>query len=288
MNCCACTVNGCRWPEVPELRAASRRDLQIFLRLARAEGWRVPEFERRLLQDDFSGAVQVLGEGEVFCGMVSALAHQRSGWIGNLMVPPRLRRRGYGQSLFAAAVSELERQAVETIWLTASPQGQPLYCRHGFESVGDIERWVLPAGGGARGDVNASGSDWIGLRQADRQVWGESREGLLKALAPGSRAFAHGDAVALLQSDRCLQLLGPWYAPGMCPRGNRLLLQEVMAARNPQLELVVDLLSVSPLRALLAASGFTPQGRTALMVRGDCSGVELQGMVALASLGSMG
>jgi len=272
---------------MPELRAASRRDWQIFERLARGEGWRVPQRELQLLQGPFAEAVQVLGEGEIFCGMISALPHQKSGWIGNLLVPTQLRRRGYGRELFEAALDLLDEQGVASNWLTASPDGQPLYTGYGFKVVGEIERWVLPAVKTQESPSDASEAAWENLRRADRQVWGEARDGLLDGLAPGACAFSFDDATALLQTDQRLQILGPWYSANMCPRGNRMLLQAVLAARKPGLELVVDLVAPSPLKPLLVASGFTCKGKTALMVRGPQE-VELQGMVALASLGSIG
>ena len=271
-----------------ELRAASRRDWQIFERLARSEGWRVPQRELQLLQGPFEEAVQVLGDGDIFCGLISALTHQKSGWIGNLLVPKKLRRRGYGRRLFEAALDELEDRRVVSTWLTASTDGQPLYTGYGFQVVGEIERWVLPVGqAGERGSEDSAVA-WTSLRQSDRSIWGEARDGLLEGLAPVARAFAHQDATALLQTDLHLQILGPWYSANMCPRSNRQLLQEVLEARNPKLELVVDLLSASPLKSLLGASGFVCKGRNALMVRGNPQEVELQSMVSLASLGSIG
>jgi len=273
---------------MPELRAASRRDWQIFERLARSEGWRVPQRELQLLQGPFAEAVQVLGEGEIFCGMVSALSHQQSGWIGNLLVPTQLRRRGYGRMLFEAAMDELAEQGVASIWLTASSDGQPLYAGYGFEVIGEIERWVLPEAKPGNFRVEDSASAWDSLRDSDRLAWGEVRDGLLDGLAPGALAFAYEETTALLQTDQRLQILGPWYSPNMCPRGNRLLLQEVLAARKPKLELVIDLLAPSPLKPLLVASGFACQGRSALMVHGTPHAVALQEMVALASLGSIG
>ncbi len=273
---------------MPEVRAATQRDWQVFRRLAAREKWRVPQLEQRLLQDEFSDAVLVLGEDEAFCGIVSAAHHARSGWIGNLLVPPRLRRQGYGKWLFEAALAALAEAGAASLWLTASPVGRPLYARYAFEPVGCIERWVLPAGGSATHKPRPAAAVWESLRRADAQAWGESRGRLLDGLSSGALVLVEQDAVALLQTDQGMQILGPWYAPKGCPRSNRLLLQRVLELRDPRRELFVDVVADSPVKMLLPASGFTRSGETTLMVRGPRDGVALQEMVALASLGSIG
>jgi len=269
-----------------ELRAATERDWDVFLRLAAGEGWRVPQRERQLLQGKWSEAVQVLGDDEIFCGLISGVCHGHSGWIGNLLVPRRLRSRGLGRRLFGAAVEELEGRGARSLWLTASAQGAPLYARYGFEEVGAIERWILPVSrGGRRATLSRGGHEL--LAAADRRAWGEERSLLFSALTPSSSVLAEGDAVALLQQDSDLEILGPWYAPDACPRANRLLLQQALELRHPRCELVVDVLAASPVKTLLAAAGFTRRGDNLLMARGAHGTVALPEMVSLASLGSI-
>jgi len=273
---------------MPELRAATQRDWQVFRRLAVNEKWRVPQLEQRLLQSEFADAVQLLGEGEAFYGIVSAVHHARSGWIGNLLVPPKLRRQGYGKKLFETALESLTGEGAATVWLTASDEGRLLYERYDFKPVGKIERWVLAPGGKSVHKVQPCSKSREKLRQADLKVWGESRERLLDGLSPGALALSEQDAVALLQTDQRMQILGPWYAPNACPRSNRLLLQAVLESRDSRLELVVDALADSPVKMLLQACGFSFSGETTLMVRGARDAIDLQSMVSLASLGSIG
>jgi N-acetylglutamate synthase-like GNAT family acetyltransferase len=101
------------------IRVACEPDWENFLVLASAEGWRVPRLESRLFQGPWLPFARVLEEGETFCGMVTAVAHQHSGWIGNLIVSKELRGKGYGSQLFLAALSALEEVQLETVWLTA-------------------------------------------------------------------------------------------------------------------------------------------------------------------------
>ena len=83
-------------------------------------------------------------------------------------------------------------------------------------------------------------------------------------------------------------MIGPWYCKQRNGRSNRLLLAQLLAAADPTLEMVIDLICPSPLALLLSAAGFFCLGLAALMVSGDDSGIELSAMLALASLGSVG
>ena len=252
----------------------------------RGGGCRSRELE--LYAGSAGGAAFVLKADSRALGFVTVVAHQRSGWIGNLLVPPDARGRGHGARLFDHAAASLEKSGVETLWLTASAQGQPLYGRRGFRSVDRVVRWAVGGGGAAPAETGAAAED---LYAADRRVWGESRQALLESVTREGRIFAHGETVLLLQAGVELQVLGPWYSREFCPRENRLVLRAALEAAGAG-ELVVDALASAPVAALLAAAGFQPRGECALMVRGGASprhpAGNLSGLVALASLGSMG
>jgi len=260
-------------------------DWQVFLALAREEGWRVPKNELALYRGHLTGSAFVLRRGEEVFGFVTAVAHERSGWIGNLIVPRDCRGCGYGALLFDHAVAVLERRGVENLWLTASPLGRPLYERKGFTAVDGIVRWTLKAEGGSVAEGRTEAGR---LLAGDAQVWGESRNRLLAPLAQQGQVFACGGTVALLQGGDGMQVLGPWISAERCPRENRRLLLAVLGAAAERTELVTDVIESSPLQSLLRAAGFNRQGRCDLMVRGSATGVRLSQMVSLASLGSMG
>lgn len=259
-------------------------DWEAFQVLAGAEGWRVPRQELELYAGPLADSAFVLRDADRPLGFVTVVAHQRSGWIGNLLVRPEERRRGFGVRLFEHALAFLERKGVGSIWLTASEQGRPLYRRRGFRTVDTVVRWVVvpqrrggTAGNGAIGELLA----------ADRRAWQESRLSLLDGVAGGGRVFTHGETVLLLQVGEDPQVLGPWYSREFCPRENRMVLAAVMEAAGPG-ELVIDTLASAPVAGLLVVAGFERRGECALMVRGMLPPGNLDGLVALASLGSMG
>jgi GNAT superfamily N-acetyltransferase len=269
-----------------EISTPTNADWQVFLALARAEGWRVPKNELALFRGPLAGSAFVLRRGEEVLGFVTAVAHERSGWIGNLIIPPACRGRGYGALLFDHAVDVLERLGVASIWLTASPLGRPLYEKKGFAAIDGVVRWTLKAEG--RSLAEGGRTEIAGLLAGDVQVWGESRNRLLAPLAREGEVFASGRTVALLQGSQGMQVLGPWFSPERCPRENRQLLLAVLGAAAERTELVTDVIESSPLQSLLRAAGFARQGRCDLMARGGTQDVRIENLVALASLGSMG
>lgn len=265
----------------------TEKDWQFFLKLARAEGWRIPPRELELYRGPLADCAFVLRRDGEVCGFVTTVAHERSGWIGNLLVPAECRGRGYGSRLFDHAVDFLRHAGMTRICLTASELGRPLYAKKGFQVVGGIRRWVR--GMDETADTPSTGEgDFDELCRLDSRVWGESRRRLLLPLADGGQVFLYGDTAALLQEGEGMRVLGPWVSDSLCPRENRLVLSAVLAVVAAGTEVVVDLLESSPLAPLLTAAGFVPRGRCDLMTLGPCRGVDLRPLVSLASLGSMG
>jgi N-acetylglutamate synthase-like GNAT family acetyltransferase len=270
------------------IRQPKPADWEIFYGLAAEEGWRVPQVERQLLMGPWSDYAQVLEVDSNFAGLVTAVGHEQSGWIGNLIVPAHLRGRGYGGRLFLAALDDLADRSISKVWLTASAQGQPLYEKSGFVAVDRVERWVSMSREMTCSSVESGTTTEKTLRDGDRMAWGENRSVLLDHLLEHGQPFACDDSVALLQKGPDMQMIGPWYSQNGCPRASRLLLQGLLAAADPSIEIVADLLASSPLRQLLAAAGFERIGETALMVHGEQHVTNLGMMVSLASLGSLG
>lgn len=270
------------------IRPVQQSDWAHFCSLALAEGWRVPDSELKLFQTDWSHCVQVMETDGFFAGLVTAVAHQRSGWIGNLLVPVELRGRRFGARLFQAALDDLAHRGVTSCWLTASELGQPIYEQFGFVEVNQVERWVLKQQISSGCVADRSADAGVQLRALDSRAWGETRSSLLEALSWQGKTYCCDDTTALLQSGTDLQIIGPWYSESCCPRTNQQLLQVMLSVAEPEIEVVIDMIASSPLRSLMAASGFELSGNTVLMARGNFQEVDLKKMVSLASLGSFG
>jgi len=245
-----------------------------------AEGWRLPEWEPELFREQSAAKAYGLWRNGTLCGCITLMAYPRSGWIGNLLVPPAARGGGCGRRLFRHALARLEGRA--RIWLTASAAGAPLYRQYGFHPVGSIVRWRCTGQGGGNGGAGS----FEALLERDAACWGDDRHSLLGWLAPRGSVLQRGATVALLQPGERLRVLGPWYAPDLCPRECRDVLAAAIAQSPAGAELVLDLPADSPLVSLLPACGFTPGGDNALMVRGEP--LSLPPHYSLASLGSVG
>ncbi|OEU56098.1 MAG: hypothetical protein BA871_07205 [Desulfuromonadales bacterium C00003096] len=267
-------------------------DWREFLVAAAGEGWRVPVTEIELFRGPLADSALALRCGGLFVGLVTLANHGASAWIGNLIVPQAWRGRGYGQLLLDQAILLLEQQQTRSIWLTASEAGFPLYQHRSFETIGQVERWILPKGSDARSadslpideDPNHASA---ALQDADQAVWGE-RRALLNYLLPKGRLLRCGASVALLQREPGLQILGPWFSDNSAIAEQRRLLALAVAVANTEEELVVDLRTGALPPQVLQDAGFVLQGHTRLMARGDGAGIDLSRLVSFASLGSMG
>lgn len=263
-------------------------DWENFFALACTENWRVPRIERQLFMGPWSQYAHVLDD-KGFRGLVTAVAYEKSAWIGNLIVPRDQRGKGYGSHLFRSVLSDIVAQGTRSVWLTASDQGRCIYEREGFVAVDRIERWILPPQQGAfdRSEILAHDS-CESLLCMDSRVWGESRLPLLSKLCEEGEIFSVGNSIALLQKDPDRQIIGPWYSHNAGDRPHADLLQALIASSCPSVEVVIDCLSSSPIPPLCDAAGFTGNGQTALMVYGDIKAVNLRSVMSLASLGSIG
>jgi GNAT superfamily N-acetyltransferase len=262
-------------------------DWRGFLSAAEGEGWRVPATEIELFKGSLAGSALALRCGGRFAGLVTAVNHGASAWIGNLLVPPAMRGKGYGKQLLDQAILRLEEQQVRSIWLTASEAGFPLYRRRRFEIVGQVERWIFAEGSALRSSVAEQADRGESLLAADASVWGEKRP-LPGYLLPRSKPLQCGSSAALLQREPGLQILGPWVSDNAGEEEHRQLLALATGSAKADEELVIDVRAGALAPQLLQEAGFTLRGQTQLMARGDLTGIDLERLVSFASLGSMG
>ncbi len=273
------------------LQSPAAGDWELFLNQAAAEGWRIPAAELALWRGPLREGTLALHHRQGFAGLVTLAAYGATAWIGNLLVMPEMRGRGFGARLLDEGIRHLRARGVRTLWLTASQAGLPLYQRRGFETVGAVERWIRPAPGGSftesvpsqEGEPCAAAD----LLREDGLVWGESRA-LLDFLLPKGQLLQAAGHRALLQQEPGLQILGPWFAPPDREREATALLDCALTVAVPSMELVIDMREGALPATLLEAFGLVRQGGTLLMCQGDAAGVDLNRLVAFASLGSMG
>lgn len=188
-------------------------DIAHFLRLAAAEKWVADAWEFEFLLSAFpQGCFAARTDSGETAGFVTSICHERSGWIGNLIVEGEHRGRGVGEKLFTTAQEALRTAGAGTFWLTASKSGTPLYEKHGFAGIDSIIRWVgegrqRHTADGLRSDscsLDASESD------VDCQAWGDRRDALLAATVGRGRLLRDGSGFISLQSCGDSVQIGPF------------------------------------------------------------------------------
>ncbi|SHJ89947.1 Acetyltransferase (GNAT) domain-containing protein [Malonomonas rubra DSM 5091] len=267
-----------------QFRLLTEEDWRQFMCWAAQENWRVSFQEQRLLQSLWRPYFFALYKEGVLRGFVSAVAYKESGWIGNLLVPEKERGKGFGSALFDYALQFLQKATPTRVWLTASAAGQPIYERRGFKVIDRIDRWATGGQGGLPAEADAPVADLVAL---DTVCWGESRSPLINALSDDGSISRAGKSMGLLQPGVDAWQFGPWLSPDRNVVDNRKLLQLVVSRTPPGKDLLVDVLHSSEMELVLRTSGFERRGSNQLMVLSD-EPVSLNGVMALASLGSIG
>lgn len=186
-----------------------------FLKLAASENWVAEAWELEFLLSSFPrGCFSAHGDTGEPEGFVTSLLHERSGWIGNLIVADICRGRGTGTALFRKALEVLWMAGAETIWLTASKSGMPLYEKHGFRSIDSIIRWV--GTGRQRQGVHDPLVDRIPaastLSDIDCQAWGDRRDALLAATVGRGGVLSENSGFAVIQPCGDARQFGPFTA----------------------------------------------------------------------------
>ena len=260
-------------------------DIPPFLALAEEEGWICDLWEFDFLLAAFSQGCLVIRSGAAPVAFVTAIRHERSGWVGNLLVRRDLRGRGLGRMLMTQALAALDDAGVETVWLTASEDGRPLYETLGFRTIDTVVRW---RGSGWNGWPPAGGVYGPHLDEVDAAGWGDRRSVLLHGVARRGAVHYGADGFLVVQPTGAGLQIGPWGS--RCSREAEALLEKVLGGCGPgDGRIFLDVPSGNPVSArLLGARGFRETGSTVLMYRGAPPSYRPSAIFALASMGSMG
>lgn len=160
-------------------------DIAQGLRLCRASRWnQLAEDWRFFIDSPGSRALLIESAGNVL-GTAAYLRYDALAWVAMMLVDPAERGTGLGTRLLAEALSCLTD--TPCIGLDATPAGEPLYRRFGFQEAYGLIRTKAfvdsarfpNAGGAARPMLE---SDLPAVCRQDREVFGADRSRLLAAL----------------------------------------------------------------------------------------------------------
>ncbi|ACM20942.1 N-acetyltransferase, GNAT family [Geotalea daltonii FRC-32] len=270
----------------PEVTIEPFRPYQVplFLALAAKEGWKCGQWEFDFLLENFGQGCWVARHNQHVAGFVTSVKYGKSGWIGNLLVRAELRGQGLGRFLMEQAIASLDRAGTETIWLTASRSGRPLYEKLGFFQIDMITRWR------GSGDINSrklqQGYTLEMVEELDQLGWGDHRSLIIRKAAEQGTVLSVPDGFCMVQNAGGTLQLGPWCCRSLPAAEN--LLEQALTMMG-QGDVFLDVPDSNGNAAfILRKRGFTPCGGTVLMYRGASPAYRSQLIYALATMGSIG
>ena len=162
-----------------------------------------------------------------------------------------------GRLVFQQCVRHIQAQG-RIAMLDATPAGEALYAKFGFEVLWRLTRWRREARPVTAPELPPSRHDLDSLVELDQEALGFSRPALLRALLerPDSRCVRHPQGFAIVRSGRVAHHIGPLVA---ADEAAAIAIVQDAAARCAG-PLLIDVPDERPrLREALLAAGFTPQ-----------------------------
>jgi GNAT superfamily N-acetyltransferase len=260
-------------------------DVPAFLEMAAAEGWISSEWELKFILSNFSPGCFILREDSLPVAFVTSIKYDKSGWIGNLIVSESRRGRGAGTTLMKKALDALLNAGAETVWLTASPAGKPVYERLGFVETDVINRWWGKGAGFCSDRLCAISADEAIM--LDGLGWGDKRDILVNAARGRGEMIGTGDGFIIIQDCVKFRQLGPWACAG--EKCASVLFEMALSGIGKSCEVVLDAPGKNlAVESLLSSRGFQCVGRTSLMYSGVKPAYNSHHVYALGSMGRIG
>lgn len=107
-------------------------DLSLITHL-QPEGWQPirPPYEF-YISNNFCTPIKCVSEKKIV-GIGSSIIHDGTGWLGHIIVDKDFRNQGIGTLITQSLMNHLDRASVKTMLLIATPLGEPVYRKLGFE-----------------------------------------------------------------------------------------------------------------------------------------------------------
>lgn len=279
--------------EHPQVRNLLIGDIKSILQLTRDEGWICDVKELfHILRANPHGSFALV-RGDCLIGCLTTVIYQRTAWIGNFIVAPDCRKSGWGSLLFQQAVDYLNGEKMSTIYLTASPKAIKIYKKFDFQEITLINRWekvLWPVETDGK-ELTAKSSTLARIISFDQQCWQDDRSTLIGSIWSRRNCFEHRTPYGFIMFSRVnkYKMIGPWEVAGNDIIIAEKLLKGVYSLIRKKEMIVLDVPAVNlNASTLLAYHGFNIKDTTTLMYYGSKPHVNMEGIFALGSLGSIG
>jgi GNAT superfamily N-acetyltransferase len=113
--------------------------------------------------------------------------HPESAWLSHIIVLPEYRNKGYGEAITKLLISEIKKSGCPSLMLIATPMGEPVYKKLGFQTVAKyifLKDFSIDTTA-VKGLRPLKQEDISEVLKLDRLVAGEDRSRLLKSAANG-------------------------------------------------------------------------------------------------------
>ena len=164
------------------IRTMTPDDLDSAMHLKDQAGWNQTEADwRRFLEMEPMGCFAADWDDRLVGTTVTCIFGPVA-WIAMVLVDPEFRGRGIGKALMTYALDFLDAYGVSTVRLDATPLGEPLYKKLGFETEYGLARFegtpqlTTPSHGKID---HAHSRDYPLLFQIDQKVTGSDRKKFL-------------------------------------------------------------------------------------------------------------
>ena len=213
----------------PLVRKMAVADLALAIELSLSEGWNQTSNDwARVLNYEPDGCFVAEIDGALAGTVTTTRYGDQLAWIGMMLVRPNFRRRGVGIALMERALGFLKDHSVKCVKLDATPLGEPLYARLGFQREWSFHRWERPSKDSpilSAPDIEFSLTEPI--HQIDQVAFGVDRSDWLSLLASESSTSSEGDSFAMIRDGRRAVYLGPVVATS--PASARRLIDTLTA-----------------------------------------------------------
>jgi ribosomal protein S18 acetylase RimI-like enzyme len=194
------------------IQRMSSADIAPALCLCRECGWnQLREDWQRLLDYDPTGCFVAICDGKL-AGTVTTTRYGRDlGWIGMMLVDPTFRRRRIATALIQHSVRYLKSRSVRCIQLDATPHGELVYRKLGFECDWKFHRWSREesAAGIQTNPPNTSTHLPDAAVALDQSEFGADRRDFLNLLVQASYIHVMRDGYGMLRPGFLASYLGP-------------------------------------------------------------------------------
>jgi ribosomal protein S18 acetylase RimI-like enzyme len=166
------------------IRAMTAADFPLALRLQQQAGWNQTEADwLRLLDLQPDGCFVAEVDGRPAATTIACILGSVA-WLAMVLVDTPLRRRGVATALLIHALEFLDERGLATVRLDATPLGQPVYEKLGFNVQFTLSRYTgpAPAAEPVSSVRQATSADLDLIAELDQAVTGSARRPLLERL----------------------------------------------------------------------------------------------------------